>query len=232
LEASEFGAVKNKLAERGRYISKLSTSSREKVTELFAPFFRDNMVVMVVGYSKVATATLINASKQGKRFSVIIPEARPDVEGYRSARKLRDAGIPVTLIVDSAAAHVMSRVDFVLSGAEAVVESGGIINKIGTYQIAIVAHAHKKPFYVAAESFKFVRKFPLNQDDIIETEYDYINPPPYSFIEEAQEESNEGIQVLNPTSDFTPPRYITLLFTDLGILTPSAVSDELIKLYS
>jgi translation initiation factor eIF-2B subunit alpha len=235
LEASEFSSIKRKLAERGRYISKLSTSSREKVTELFEPFFRDNMCVMVVGFSRVATATLLNASKQGKRFSVIIPEARPDVEGYRSARQLRDAGIPVTLIVDSAAAHVMSKVDFVLSGAEAVVENGGIINKIGTYQIAIVAHAHKKPFYVAAESFKFVRKFPLNQDDISgENEFDYINPPQYSVIEEnnGEQTSLEGIDILNPTSDFTPPRYINLLFTDLGILTPSAVSDELIKLYS
>lgn len=232
LEVREFGAIKRKLTERGEYISKLSTSSREKVTELFEPFFRDNMCVMVLGHSRVATATLLNASRQGKRFTVIIPEARPDVEGYKSAKQLRDAGVPVTLIVDSAVAHVMSRVDFVLSGAEAVVENGGIINKIGTYQVAIVANAHKKPFYVAAESFKFVRKFPLNQDDISgENEFDYINPPEYNFIDEERDQL-EGVTIMNSTSDFTPPRYITLLFTDLGILTPSAISDELIRLYS
>ncbi|KAL0487457.1 translation initiation factor eIF-2B subunit eif2b1 [Acrasis kona] len=245
LEMKEFGAIKSKLTEKGQYISKLSALSREKVTELFEPFFRDNMCVMVVGNSRVATATLIRASRSGKRFSVIIPESRPDVEGYKSARHLRDAGIPVTLIVDSAVAYHMGKVDFVLSGAEAVVESGGIINKIGTYQIAVLAHVHKKSFYVAAESFKFVRQYPLNQNDISgDDHYEHINPPPYTFIDDGQikdghDVSDEqerrqlgGIKVSNPTSDFTPPRYITLLFTDLGILTPSAISDELIKLYS
>lgn len=57
----------------------------------------------------------------------------------------------------------------VLTGAEAVVENGGIINRIGTYTTAICAKAHKRPFYVLAESFKFARLFPLSQSDLSNT---------------------------------------------------------------
>lgn len=60
----------------------------------------------------------------------------------------------------------MENIDFVLTGADAVVENGGIINKIGSYTVAIAAKAHGRPFYVLAESFKFARLFPLNQKDI------------------------------------------------------------------
>ena len=56
----------------------------------------------------------------------------------------------------------MENIDFVLTGADAVVENGGIINRIGSYTVAIAAKAHGRPFYVLAESFKFARLFPLN----------------------------------------------------------------------
>ena len=62
--------------------------------------------------------------------------------------------------------YIMERVNMVMLGAEGVVESGGIINKIGSYPIAISAKAMNKPVYVVAESFKFVRAFPLNQKDV------------------------------------------------------------------
>jgi len=89
-------------------------------------------------------------------------------------------------------------------------------------QIATVAKAFGKPLYVAAESYKFARLFPLNQQDLpVETKaVDFAVAVPDSVLVE------------NPSRDYTPPHLITLLFTDLGVLTPSAVSDELIQLYS
>lgn len=110
----------------------------------------------------------------------------------------------------------------VLVGAEAVVENGGVINKLGTYQIAIAARAHSVPLYVAAESYKFARLYPLSQRDLPlerkQIDFGPLLPP--------------QVAVDNPSRDFTPPAYISLLFTDLGVLTPAAVSDELIQLYS
>lgn len=79
---------------------------------------------------------------------------------------LKANGIECTLIVDSAIGYIMESVDIVMVGAEGVVESGGIINRIGTYTMALCAREMKKPFYVLAESFKFSRLYPLNQRDL------------------------------------------------------------------
>jgi len=135
--------------------------------------------------------------------------------------------------MDSAVAYIMDKVDLVLVGAEGIVENGGIVNKIGTYQISLVASAFKKPFYVAAESFKFMRLYPLTQRDITNLK-SYSDKKEFKFCSQCAPEDVvllKDIKVDNVTNDYTPPSYITLLFTELGILTPSAVSDELIKLY-
>ena len=126
----------------------------------------------------------------------------------------------MTVVLDSAVAFVMPRVDFVLLGAALVVENGGIINSIGTYQVAIVAKAMKRPVYVAAESYKFARLFPLHQRDY-----------PVSNLAWPDEQVPADVVLETPSTDFTPPMYIDLIFTDLGIITPAAASDELIKLY-
>ena len=70
------------------------------------------------------------------------------------------------MVLDAAVGYIIEKVDLVIVGAEGVVENGGIINKIGTNQMAVCAKAQNKPFYVVAESFKFVRLFPLNQQDV------------------------------------------------------------------
>ena len=109
----------------------------------------------------------------------------------------------------------------VLVGAEAVVESGGIINTIGTYGLAVCAKALAKPVYVAAESYKFARLFPLGQQDMPREQVAWsIGPivPPNTRFD-------------TPRRDYTPPAFLSLLITDFGVLTPAAVSDELIQLY-
>eukprot|EP01050_Picozoa_sp_SAG11_P014789 SAG11_NODE_1857_length_4161_cov_2.269079_2_plen_99_part_00 len=97
-----------------------------------------------------------------------------------------------------------------------------------------MAQAHSKPFYVAAESYKFARLYPLSQRDVPNTSNSAESTPP-PMAAAAGRLHGLGLpgklQLLNPARDFTPPQYITLLVTDLGVLTPAAVSDELIKLY-
>lgn len=110
----------------------------------------------------------------------------------------------------------------VLVGAEAVAESGGVVNKLGTYTVALAAKAHGKPVYVAAESYKFARLFPLSQRDLPVERKQFAYGPLLPA----------SVAIDNPSRDYTPPSFISLLFTDLGVLTPAAVSDELIQLYS
>ena len=107
-------------------------------------------------------------------------------------------------------------------------ESGGVVNRTGTFQIGIVCSATETPLYVAAESVKFARLYPLNQQDL---------PPPVlknsAGVEKnwARLVAEHEVDIRAPQCDYTPAKYLTLLFTDLGVLTPAAVSDELIKLY-
>lgn len=143
-----------------------------------------------------------------------------DNEGELMVDELRALNIECTLILDSSIGYIMETIDFVMVGAEGVVESGGIINRIGTFTMALCAKAMKKPFYVLTESFKFSRLYPLNQRDL-----------PSSYKYPKNSEKREDFERTHPLVDYTPPLNITLIFSDLGILTPSAVSDELIKLY-
>ena len=95
--------------------------------------------------------------------------------------------------------------------------------------MAVMAKAANIPFYVVAESYKFVRCYPLNQADLPTTVSAAV-----LFKDKPQcprEEEAPFLEPQHPSIDYTPPEYITLLFTDLGVLTPSGVSDELIKLY-
>ncbi|WVZ18135.1 hypothetical protein V8G54_005457 [Vigna mungo] len=148
-------------------------------------------------------------------------EGRPDRTGLRLSNELAKLDVPVKLLIDSAVAYTMDEVDMVFVGADGVVESGGIINMMGTYQIALVAHGMNKPVYVAAESYKFARLYPLDQKDLAPAlrPIDFGVPIP------------SKVEVERSARDYTPPQYLTLLFTDLGVLTPSVVSDELIQLY-
>lgn len=177
--------------------------------------------VLTHARSRAVLETLILANKSNKRFHVYVTKSSPDNTGEQMCDELKSKGIECTLILDSAIGYIMESIDVVLVGAEGVVESGGIINRVGTYTMALCAREMKKPFYVLAESLKFSRLYPLNQRDL---------PNDYKFSKESLGKENELAQA-HPLVDYTSPAYITLLFTDIGILTPSAVSDELIKLY-
>lgn len=96
----------------------------------------------------------------------------------------------------------------------------------------MVAKALKRPLYVAAESYKFVRLFPLQQIEVPNTLTNERPPqPPLALAGADAAGVHPHLQFTNASCDYTPPDYITLLFTDRGILTPAAISDELIKLY-
>jgi len=225
LEVNDFNAIRCLLIERGEMLARKTIEARSKIAKIGAPFVEAGSVVMTLGFSRVVVELLLAAAKS-KHFSVVVAESHPAGDGHRTAEVLAQAGVPVTMIEDAAVSYFMSRATMLIVGAVAVLESGGVINKTGAYQMAIVAKACKKPVYIAAESTKFARLFPLSMDDLPKHEaarehaaFVGRGPPP------------PGLLVEKPWADCMPPSYITLLFTDLGVLTPSAVSDELIKLF-
>jgi translation initiation factor eIF-2B subunit alpha len=166
---------------------------------------------LVVGYSRCVIQILLSVAEKGKRFNVLVNEGRPNEAGYLTANDLKKANIPVKVILDCAIAKNIANVDFVLTGAESVVESGGIINCIGTYNIAIIAKSHQKPFYVASESYKFLREYPICQDDL--DDIDTKKTEEIKSIKKDKKEDNleKEIEISQTYIDFTPPEYITLV---------------------
>lgn len=221
LEYEDIRSGKARLIERGERFSEISQKARRTIAMLGQDFILNGSAILTHGFSRVVLSLLKLAAANGKHFSVICTEGRPDNTGPKVAKELLAFGIPVTLILDSAVGYVMEKVDMLLIGAEGVVESGGIINYLGTFQAALVARSMNKPVYVAAESYKFSRLYPLEQRD--------VGPSP-GYIDFLDVVPDDAV-VENAVRDYTPPNYLTLLFTDLGVLTPSAVSDELIQLY-
>ncbi|CAK9144675.1 unnamed protein product [Ilex paraguariensis] len=221
LEYEDFNSAKSRLLERAEKFGEISYKARKIIAMLSQDFIFDGCTILVHGFSRVVLEVLKTASQSRKLFRVLCTEGRPDRTGLRLSNELAKLDVPVKLLIDSAVAYSMDEVDMIFVGADGVVESGGIINMMGTYQIALVAKSMNKPVYVAAESYKFARLYPLDQKDMVPAlrPIDFGVPIP------------SKVEVETSARDYTPPQYLTLLFTDLGVLTPSVVSDELIQLY-
>jgi methylthioribose-1-phosphate isomerase len=156
------------------------------------------------------------AWEQGKRIKVISAETRPLLQGARlSVYEMKKEGIPVTLITDNMVGYVMFRkmVNKVIVGADRIVRDA-VINKIGTYGVAILAKEHKVPFYVAAPTSTF---------DLTRTAKEVVieerNPEEVTHIGSIRI-TVEGVNVLNPAFDITPLKYVTAVISEKGILKP------------
>lgn len=223
LDDPNFETLMRIYKERGDLFIKRISISRQMIAEFSTRFIQHNAKVLVHSFSRVVLGALIKAKKNGNDFHVFVTESQPDSSGKIMIEELKNANIDCTLVLDGAVGYLMERIDLVLLGAEGVMETGGIINKIGSLGISICAHAMNKPVYVLAESIKFVKEYPLNQSDI---------PNRFKYRSSTLKHHSHTLGQEHPLTDYTPPEYIKLLVTDLGIFTPAAVGDELIKLYT
>lgn len=177
-------------------------------------------------------AVLSAAAEDGTKFRVVYAQGsnEPPLSSPTSiVTELRGKHIPVATIPFAALATSLPHITFALVGAESVVENGGIISGMGTNQMGLLAKSAGKSFYVVAESHKFVRVYPISGDDIP------LGQKVLDFKTEAGEEEQEHEEGKRKAEgeavDFTPPELITALVTESGVQTPSAVSEELIKIW-
>ena len=160
---------------------------------------------------------VIRASKD-KHISVIANETRPYLQGARlTAWELVQEGIPCTLITDSMAGHLMSKgdVDVVVVGADRIAANGDVVNKIGTYALAVLAKRHNIPFYVAAPLSTFDPKIPDGSRIPIEE-----RPAEEVTGFRGTRWAPEGVSVRNPAFDVTPAELVTGIVTEKGIASP------------
>jgi methylthioribose-1-phosphate isomerase len=164
------------------------------------------------------------AAEQGRRFHVYADETRPLLQGARlTAWELQQAGIPVTLICDSMAAQVMKegRVQLAVVGADRIAANGDTANKIGTYGVALLARAHRIPFYVAAPSSTFDLSLP--NGDGIPIEQRDPREITHGF---GRQTAPDDVHVYNPAFDVTPHHLLAGIITEKGLIQP--VNEETI----
>lgn len=167
-----------------------------------------------VGYG-TALGVIRAAKEKGKEIHVIATETRPVMQGSRlTAFELKHDGISVSLIPDTASGYVLSQgmVNRVIVGADRVLRTGHVFNKIGTYQIAALARRHEIPFYVAAPTSTFDLKSELKDIVIEERDRTEVIRVGNRLVAPLQ------VRVFNPAFDITPPDLITGIITEKGVL--------------
>ncbi len=168
-----------------------------------------------VGYG--TALGVIRASKEsGKNIKVIATETRPVQQGSRlTAFELKHDGIDVSLIPDTAVGYTLANnlVNKIIVGADRILKTGHVFNKIGTYQVALLAKQHNVPFYVAA---------PLSTFDLTSNPQDVVieqrNPTEVTGIGD-KKTAPDDINVINPAFDMTPPELISGIITEKGVIT-------------
>ena len=172
-----------------------------------------------------ALGVIRGARDAGKKVAVIADETRPFLQGLRlTAWELAKDEIPVTVITDNMAGHVMKsgKVDAVVVGADRIAGNGDTANKIGTYMVAVLAREHKIPFYVAAPLTTLDLKLKSGEEIPIEER----DKKEVTHIREYQL-APDGVGVHNPAFDVTPNHLITAIITDKGVARPPY--DETLK---
>ena len=169
-----------------------------------------------VGYG--TALGVIRATKEsGKNIKVIATETRPVQQGSRlTAFELKHDGIDVTIIPDTAVGYTMANnlVNRVVVGADRILRTGHVYNKIGTYQVATMAKQHNIPFYVAAPLSTFDLK--SNTEDVI---IEQRNASEVTGIGD-KKTAPDDISVINPAFDLTTPDLISGIITEKGVIKP------------
>jgi len=212
--------------EAGKIIQEDRLACR-KIGRYGASLIKDNDTVLTICNAGIlatidygtALGVIYRAKEEGRKFKVFACETRPMLQGARlTTWELERKGVDVTLICDSMAAALMKqgKIKKVIVGADRIAANGDTANKIGTYNLAVLAEYHKVPFYVAAPQSTFDRKIKTGRDIPIEER------PRYEITGLFFKSSiaAKSIKVFNPAFDVTPDNLITAIITDKGVIRP------------
>ncbi len=181
-----------------------------------------NTGALATGGDGTALAVITTVWRQGRRFQVFADETRPLFQGSRlTAWELVQHGIPVTVLVDGAAAHLLKtgRVAACIVGADRIAANGDTANKIGTYGLAVAARAHGVPFFVAAPSSTFDLALASGEGIPIEERDPREVLSPLGLTA-----APVGALAFNPAFDVTPAELVTAIITERGIIRPVSPS--------
>jgi methylthioribose-1-phosphate isomerase len=219
---SDLAKIKSALVEEAKAVHAEKRTTDEAIGRYGAELMpNDGLVMTQCNAGALATAGIGSALgviqvavEQGKKLHVLVPETRPYLQGARlTAWELDRSNIPLTLITDNMVGHFLKQgnVGAVVTGADRIAANGDTANKIGTYQIAVLAREHHVPFYIAAP----VSTFDLSIPD--------GNRIPIEERSSAEVTQIQGIRIApdvraaHPAFDVTPNKYIAAIFTERGV---------------
>jgi len=221
-ESSDLSSLKRKMVEEAQQVHLEKKATDEAMGRFGAEFMpREGQVMTQCNAGALATGGIGSALgvirvafEQGKKIHVLVPETRPYLQGARlTAWELHKAGIPLTLITDNMVGHFLKtgKVGAIVTGADRIAANGDTANKIGTYQIAVLAKENQVPFYIAA---------PVSTFDLSIPDGEHI---PIEERSAAEVTHLQGVRIApdvhaaHPAFDVTPARYIAAIFTERGV---------------
>ena len=224
-KATSVNEIRSDVVEYAKKMAEEDIQTNMLMGKIGSVLFDNNDTIMThcnagalatVGYG-TALGVIRATRDSGKNIKVIATETRPIQQGSRlTAFELKHDGIDVSLIPDTAVGYTMANglVNKIIVGADRILRTGHVYNKIGTYQIAIMAKQHNIPFYVAAPLSTFDLK--NNPEDVI------IEQRKASEVTGIGDKKTapDGINVINPAFDMTPPQLITGIITENGVAKP------------
>ncbi len=184
----------------------------ETIGKYGARTIKKNSVVFTHCHSHTVEEILTQAKK--KVDAVYCTETRPLFQGRITAKRLSGKGIPVTMVVDSAASVFLREADYFFTGCDAILSDGSVINKIGTRQVSIAAQKEDTPHFVAGSTHKFNPMSFYGETEAVEQ-----RPP-----KEVWESPPKGTTILNPAFDRTEAEYLEGIVTEKGIFDPHTFS--------
>ena len=220
--SSDLPKIKAAMVEEAKTVHAEKRATDEAIGRFGAELMpRDGLVMTQCNAGALATAGIGTALgvfqvavAQGKKLHVLVPETRPYLQGARlTAWELHRSDIPLTLITDNMVGHFMKtgNVGAVVTGADRIAANGDTANKIGTYQIAVLAREHNVPFYIAA---------PVSTFDLSIPDGDHIPIEERSSVEVTEFRGvpiAPNVRAAHPAFDVTPHKYITAIFTQSGV---------------
>ena len=218
----DLAKIRRGMVEEAQQVHLEKKSTDEAIGRYGAEFMpADGQVMTQCNAGALATAGIGTALgvirvafQQGKKIHILVPETRPYLQGARlTAWELHKGGIPLTLITDNMVGHFLKtgKVGAIVTGADRIAANGDTANKIGTYQIAVLAKENKVPFYIAA---------PVSTFDLSLPDGDHI---PIEERSAAEVTHLQGVRIApdvhaaHPAFDVTPSRYIAAIFTERGV---------------
>ena len=221
-ESPDIGKIRQGMVDEAKQIHLEKKATDQAIASFGAEFMpREGQVMTQCNAGALATAGIGSALgvirvafEQGRKLHVLVPETRPYLQGARlTAWELHKGGIPLTLITDNMAGHFLKsgKVGAIVTGADRIAANGDTANKIGTYQIAVLAKENNVPFYIASPVSTFDLSIPDGEHIPIEER-------------SADEVTHlQGIRIApdvpaaHPAFDVTPARYISAIFTERGV---------------